>query len=546
MTGILVGWAETFWLAMAAHLWQSTLVLVLVALLARYMNNAPARLVAGLWWAALVKLFLPLYLLGYLTERVLALFPPGLADGAVEAQASGVSVVSVFLYPMVFRTQPGEAALVFGPAWVVLSGFWLVGMVAVVLYGEHRASRRPRRGADSAGVPVVQLAPKLDRARAGTGIPARAVRLVTGCRVPEVVGLARPRIRVPATLVRELDEAEIRAILLHEEQHRRRRDPLRSLLARAATVLFFFYPPVWWLARRLHESTELLCDEAVVRRGVDPAQYARSLARALELGLRPTFAPTALLGRRPSSLELRLARLSSSRRYLTMPRHRIALAAGLTLVALTSFFPFVPQSTSAAESVTPTLSNELISELERLEAADVPVQLEFQEAELVRVLDAISRTTGLKFDTPDSLEGRTVTLWTGKKRPLRSVLMQLAATAGLRYEVLDPQTLQVRPIHLAGAADVTQPRLLPESKVDPVYPDSLRREGVSGHVILQALIGEDGLVEEIEVLQNSQPDHPALADSASEAVRQWRYEPATKSGEPVSVYFTVFVEFKLH
>jgi len=60
------------------------------------------------------------------------------------------------------------------------------------------------------------------------------------------------------------------------------------------------------------------------------------------------------------------------------------------------------------------------------------------------------------------------------------------------------------------------------------------------------LIDERGLVEEIEVLRNSQPDHPALADSASEAVRQWRYEPATKAGEPVSVYFTVFVEFKLH
>ena len=43
MTGNLTGWTETFWLALTAHLWQSTLVLLLVGLLARYMKNAPAR-----------------------------------------------------------------------------------------------------------------------------------------------------------------------------------------------------------------------------------------------------------------------------------------------------------------------------------------------------------------------------------------------------------------------------------------------------------------------------------------------------------------------
>ncbi len=91
---------------------------------------------------------------------------------------------------------------------------------------------------------------------------------------------------------------------------------------------------------------------------------------------------------------------------------------------------------------------------------------------------------------------------------------------------------------------MTHPSLIPESKVAPIYPELARRARLSGRVIVQAVILEDGTVTETEVLQC---DHPGVGfeEAAIEAITQWRYEPARLYGEPVNVYFTVNVEFTL-
>jgi len=79
-------------------------------------------------------------------------------------------------------------------------------------------------------------------------------------------------------------------------------------------------------------------------------------------------------------------------------------------------------------------------------------------------------------------------------------------------------------------------------KVDPVYPNAARIARMSGKVVVQAIIGLDGRVESTEILASTSPLFDA---SAMEAVRQWRYTPATMNGRPVRVYFSVRVEFVL-
>lgn len=98
---------------------------------------------------------------------------------------------------------------------------------------------------------------------------------------------------------------------------------------------------------------------------------------------------------------------------------------------------------------------------------------------------------------------------------------------------------------LAGVGGVTNPELIPESKLDPEYPELARVARLEGNVILQAIISEDGTVTEIEVLRTNRPQMGFEA-AAIAAVRQWRYKPALQNGKPVEVYFTVFVDFKLH
>ena len=61
-------------------------------------------------------------------------------------------------------------------------------------------------------------------------------------------------------------------------------------------------------------------------------------------------------------------------------------------------------------------------------------------------------------------------------------------------------------------------------------------------MVLEALIGEDGSVREVKVLQSVMLlDAPAL-----EAVRQWRFTPTLLNGVPVSVLMRVTVRFALN
>ena len=80
-------------------------------------------------------------------------------------------------------------------------------------------------------------------------------------------------------------------------------------------------------------------------------------------------------------------------------------------------------------------------------------------------------------------------------------------------------------------------------QVKPRYPESARRQGVEGTVLLKMRITEQGRVEDVQVERSA--GHPDLDRSAMEAVQRWRFEPARRSGEPVAVWVLIPVEFKL-
>jgi protein TonB len=79
-------------------------------------------------------------------------------------------------------------------------------------------------------------------------------------------------------------------------------------------------------------------------------------------------------------------------------------------------------------------------------------------------------------------------------------------------------------------------------QVAPRYPAIARRARAEGRVILRAVIRRDGSVGSVQILR----DLPyGLGDAAREAVRQWRFRPAEYRGEPIAVYYTVTVNFRL-
>ena len=98
-----------------------------------------------------------------------------------------------------------------------------------------------------------------------------------------------------------------------------------------------------------------------------------------------------------------------------------------------------------------------------------------------------------------------------------------------------------KPSRIRVGGDIEAPHLI--TRVQPVYPQSARSAGVSGIVILHAIISQDGKPLSLRVM-NSQID-PDLARSAVEAVSQWRYTPTLLNGEPIEVDTTIMVNFSL-
>lgn len=80
------------------------------------------------------------------------------------------------------------------------------------------------------------------------------------------------------------------------------------------------------------------------------------------------------------------------------------------------------------------------------------------------------------------------------------------------------------------------PKLI--SKVAPVYPPSAAKQRVSGEVVMDITLKEDGTVDQVDVIDGD----PLLGEAVTSAVKQWRYQPLVGEGKPV-VKFVVVVLF---
>lgn len=323
------------WLAIALHFWQTTIVLMPVFLFARLMRTAPARSLHALWSIALVKTLIPFAAVSALLRAAGVAFPAGGGGEPSAATAATLATVHAVLYPgRLVDTRFGDAG---GTLAVALSAFWIGG----VLYGLLRLARRSAESAgekDAADLPP-DLGARIERARRAASIPAGRLRVVDAPCIPHVRGLLRPTIRVPASVVARLGADELLAVLIHEETHRRRRDPGQALLHRICGILLFFYPPVRVVLRSLHEATEWVCDEQVLRAGIDPALYGRALAKTIRMGLFPIAQPSAAGARGGSKLRARFDRISNPGRFSNMNRHTVLLAGVLVLFAAAALIP---------------------------------------------------------------------------------------------------------------------------------------------------------------------------------------------------------------
>lgn len=95
-------------------------------------------------------------------------------------------------------------------------------------------------------------------------------------------------------------------------------------------------------------------------------------------------------------------------------------------------------------------------------------------------------------------------------------------------------------VYAAVPAGGSQP--VEVDRIVPRYPMLARRAGIAGAVVVRGIVRKDGTIDNVEVIK----DLPyGLGEAARDAVRRWRFRPATFRGEPIDVYYTVTVNFRL-
>ena len=89
--------------------------------------------------------------------------------------------------------------------------------------------------------------------------------------------------------------------------------------------------------------------------------------------------------------------------------------------------------------------------------------------------------------------------------------------------------------------EVIPPRVT--KHVSAEYPEKLRRKKITGTVIISLVVDENGVPQQLEVRESSDPgfNSPALS-----AVSQWRFIPGQVDGKPTPIATSAEISFRLY
>jgi TonB family protein len=386
--------------------------------------------------------------------------------------------------------------------------------------------------------------------------PVRLLECGSTLLMPLTCGLFRPLILLPAGAAQWPAERR-RVVLSHELAHVARYDWFLQICAELGRALYWFHPLAWLAAAQLRHESERACDDAVLLSGVAPSQYASQLldlARTLENPGRAWSAALAIA--RPTNLERRFAAMLNP----SHDRRRLSLRTKLLVpfFALCLLLPIAavrlgaqnlsgritgsihdPSGTGVANA-TIILSNHAANTVD-MTTSDRDGNFAFKSLPSGDYEFQVLKPGFEKYDIPQiTLESsRDFSQAVMMKIGALSERVQVTPDNSGKAAVTDRANGKPARIKLSGSVEASQ--LI--NKVQPIYPESAKSAGISGTVVLHAVIAMDGKPLSLHVM-NSQID-PDLAKSAVEAVSQWRYSPTLLNGEPIEVDTTVQVNYTL-
>ena len=381
-------------------------------------------------------------------------------------------------------------------------------------------------------------------------------------------GWRRPRILVPRDAM-GWPPGDAAIALRHELAHIARGDWIVQLLAEGLRAVNWFNPLVWVLPARLRAESERACDDVVLRRGVDGPEYAErllSMARALGAARRWPASYYASSMARQSSLERRVAAMLSSQisRSPVTARTRALVLCGALAVALpiAGLAVFAQSRTSYSGSVLDPASRAVADA--RIVLTNVETQAKHEvlsdASGRFAITDLPTGRYSMEVRRPGFMaikaevvlaekagEGR-FRLKLGSIRETIVVSVPSKPAAGTAAPSVPASTTRATPGAAAEQPCVdpgtTGGNIIPPKKlvdVRPDYPEHLRADKVAGTVTLEGVVGRDGKVHDMRVIETP---HADLGKAAVDAVGRWAFTATRLNCEPVEVAMTVVVKFE--
>ncbi len=346
----------------------------------------------------------------------------------------------------------------------------------------------------------------------------RPVRLLRSALIetPCLVGWWAPVILLPVGVMAGMNPAQIELIVAHELAHVRRWDYLANLLQIAIETVLFYHPVVHWISADVRQEREACCDADVLALGGDPIVYARTLVSLEELRL-PQAPAVAITGgvlmnrvRRIVGLPAQPATPILAGHWLAIVGAIVVLAAGLRAEA--SPAPKLPAATAPAmkiEAPRAASAASLAIEPDRVPTprptATAPV---LPEAEPAPATDEV-----VVREAAPRLPSRIALARDARPRAALALNDVSIARSALEAPQIDaPETVE------------SELRVLWQTM--PKFPEEAAVLGRDGHVVLSFRVDNLGIARGIKVV--SYEGQREFADAAIVALRQWRFDPASR------------------
>jgi bla regulator protein blaR1 len=410
------------------------------------------------------------------------------------------------------------------------------------------------------------------RCQAESGVKTCRVLCSPEAPVPITVGVFDRIIILPKRFASEINVELFTSALGHELQHIARHDYLLNLIYEFAYVPLAFHPAAAFVRRRIRHTRELCCDAAVINRLISPEAYARSLVKLIGSAPLLPLAPDTTIGMNESDiLEVRIMSLFN-RSKLSARRRVSLLGAAAFLLAM----PCVAAARLALKFDTSRQSPAIVSESQQVTQTDdrrqrekTLVELESQAQNLKQRLEQtpagqkpevearlreVERNLELhrraleqfNANRPEVLRLRQALDEFEESRPRDEAKLKEAQQLLAQVENSFPNDEALRELKQRLAQDQTVKQLDRKVRVlertEPEYPADAREKKIEGSVVVRFVVDHDGHAQDIVIKKSL---YPSLDEAAIKAVRGWRFEPAFKDGQPVSMWLEAEVVFRL-